>query len=296
VLFLLLFLLALNTGGSLVPWTHPLVLASLPLSAVFLAIFVYTEKHVAKEPIIPLESFKDRSVVSSCLTFLFMVMSMFCAYFFIPIYSMLRGANATSAGMQLMPFSIGISIGSLGAGLTMNRTGRYYYLGVASMFLFNLGTGLFITFSLTLPSWPQYLYLLFFGTGYGATLTVGLVALIAAVKHEEQATTTSTSYLFRATGGTIGAAVGSAVFQTALRSNLRARLGESKQALKVAEKVLQDFGEVLKTQPPWREPVMQAYMDALKTVFVAAFLLGAMGMVTMAVMREYKLHKTLDRK
>jgi len=79
VLFLTLFLLAINTGGALVPWTHPLVLTCLPLSFVFLAGFVYTEKYVASEPIIPLGIFEDRSVAAACLTFLFMVASIYCA-------------------------------------------------------------------------------------------------------------------------------------------------------------------------------------------------------------------------
>jgi hypothetical protein len=78
VLFLTLFLLALNTGGSLLPWSHPLVLTCLPLSFCFLATFVFTEKRLAKEPIIPLEILQDRTVASSCLTVFFMVMSMFC--------------------------------------------------------------------------------------------------------------------------------------------------------------------------------------------------------------------------
>ena len=79
VVFLTLFLLALNTGGTVVTWTHPLVLICLPLSFVFLAAFVYTEKHVAEEPIIPLGIFEDRTVAAACLTFLFMVMSVYCA-------------------------------------------------------------------------------------------------------------------------------------------------------------------------------------------------------------------------
>lgn len=79
VAFLTLFLLAVNSAGTVVPWTHPLVLTCLPASALFLASFVYTEKHVAREPIIPLESMKDRTVVATCLCFLFLAMSVYCA-------------------------------------------------------------------------------------------------------------------------------------------------------------------------------------------------------------------------
>lgn len=195
-----------------------------------------------------------------------------------------------------MPFSVGISIGSLGAGLIMNRTGRYYRLGLASMFVFNLGTGLFCTFTLHTPRWPQMLYLLFFGMGYGATLTVGLLSLIAAVKHSEQATTTSSSYLFRATGGTIGAAVGSAVFQTSLRTHLLKQLGDGEEAGEVIRRVLQDFGEVAKLVQPWKGEVTDAYMSALRMVFTVGFALGTLGLLTIAAMRENKLHKTLDRR
>ena len=42
--FLILLLVGLNSGGNIVPWSHPLVTSSLPLSAVFLALFVYVEE------------------------------------------------------------------------------------------------------------------------------------------------------------------------------------------------------------------------------------------------------------
>jgi hypothetical protein len=86
VLFLTLFLLAINTGGTLVPWTHPLVLTCLPLSFIFLVGFVYTEKYIANEPIIPLGIFEDRSVAAACLTFLFMATSIYCAVCHIDTY------------------------------------------------------------------------------------------------------------------------------------------------------------------------------------------------------------------
>ena len=208
---------------------------------------------------------------------------------------MLRGSSNTEAGIHFAPFPIGISVGSLGCGIAMNRTGRHYWLGVLSMFLFNLGTGLFCSFDLDTPDAPQYLSLFLFGAGYGASLTTGLVALIAAVKHSEQATATSASYLFRSTGGTMGAAAGAAVFQTALRTNLDRRLGGGEVAREITERVLRDFKEVLKVEMPWRSLVVDAYMQALWTVFFTAFLMGTLGMLATAATREHKLPRRLDR-
>ena len=191
---------------------------------------------------------------------------------------------------------MGISVGSLSFGIAMNRTGRHYWLGILSMLLFNLGTGPFCSFDLNTSGAPQYLSLFLFGAGYGASLTVGLVSLIAAVKHSEQATTTSASYLFRSTGGTIGAAAGAAIFQTALRACLGRRLGGGEVAREITERVLRDFKEVLKVEMPWRPLVVDAYMQALRTVFFTAFLMGALGMFAAAAMREHELHRRLDRR
>lgn len=43
VLALVLLLLGLSLGGNTVPWTHPLVLTTLPLAAVVLAVIVYVD-------------------------------------------------------------------------------------------------------------------------------------------------------------------------------------------------------------------------------------------------------------
>ena len=43
ILALVLLLSALNSGGNIVPWTHPLVLTTIPLSVAFFGIFIYVE-------------------------------------------------------------------------------------------------------------------------------------------------------------------------------------------------------------------------------------------------------------
>jgi hypothetical protein len=78
VTFLVLFLLVLNTGGVILPWTHPLIMACLPLSFVFLGAFILTEKKFAKEPILPLEIMKDRTVAAACMASSFCVMTFYC--------------------------------------------------------------------------------------------------------------------------------------------------------------------------------------------------------------------------
>lgn len=74
---LVLLLVALNTGGNIFPWTHPLVLTCLFLSSLCLFAFGYIEKNLAKEPVIPVGLLTDRTVLAACMTNWFMVMSLF---------------------------------------------------------------------------------------------------------------------------------------------------------------------------------------------------------------------------
>lgn len=77
VISLVLLLIALNTGGNMLPWTHPLILTCLPLSMLFLFAFGYIEMNLAREPIIPVGLLADRTVLAACMTNWFMVMSVF---------------------------------------------------------------------------------------------------------------------------------------------------------------------------------------------------------------------------
>ncbi|KAI6792590.1 putative major facilitator superfamily transporter, partial [Hortaea werneckii] len=83
---LILLLLGLNSGGNIVPWNHPLVYISLPLSAVCLGLFIYIEDRVAPEPIIPVRLLLNRSVISACLTNWFVTMGVFAMLYYGPVY------------------------------------------------------------------------------------------------------------------------------------------------------------------------------------------------------------------
>ena len=85
VLSLVLLLLALNSGGNVVPWNHPLVYVSLPLSFVSLLVFIYVEDRVALEPIIPVRLLVDQTVLAACLTNWFATMSVFALIYYGPV-------------------------------------------------------------------------------------------------------------------------------------------------------------------------------------------------------------------
>ncbi|KAI9841894.1 MAG: hypothetical protein M1838_003348 [Thelocarpon superellum] len=293
---LVVFLLGLNAGGNFVPWTHPLVIVSIPLAAVIFAGFIYVEEKVASEPIIPVRLLLNRTVASACLTNWFLTLGVFALIFYLPIFFQIQGLSTTQAGVRLIPQSIGAAIGSLGTGLIMNKTGRYWHLNVGVQLTYLTATALICSLDLDTPTWPPFLYLFLAGVGYGGMLTITLLALISAVEHADQAVITSASYAFRSTGSTIGITVCSAVFQNLLKMQLWARFGGRSDAAHVIAKLRESFDEIRHLPPDWRPGVLQSYVDALRGVFLTCFGFAALGLVASLFMREHTLHRNLSRR
>ncbi|ESZ93689.1 MFS multidrug transporter [Sclerotinia borealis F-4128] len=295
ILTLILLLLGLNSGGNIVPWNHPLVYVSLPLSLASLLGFIYIELYLASEPIIPVRLLANRTVVAACLTNWFVTMVIFMILFYVPLYYQVRGESTTAAGMRLIPQSIGASIGSLGSGIIMNRTGKYKSISLITLTMLVIGTALLSTLNSNSPDWPIYIYLTLTGIGYGATLTTTLLAIISAVSHDHHSVITSASYAFRSTGSTIGITIASAVYQNILKSDLWEKFGDQPDAENVIGKIRNSFDELDRLPVGWREGVVECYMHAFRGVFLTAVGLALLMAAAGACMRQNVLHSRLDR-
>ncbi|QSZ35569.1 hypothetical protein DSL72_008439 [Monilinia vaccinii-corymbosi] len=296
VLTLVLLLLGLNSGGNIVPWNHPLVYVSLPLSLVFLLAFIYIELYLASEPVIPVRLLTDRTVFAACLANWFGTMAIYMIIFYVPLYYQVRGASTTASGMRLVPQSIGCSIGSLGSGIIMNRTGKYKAVSLITLAMLVVGTGLLSTMNSKSSDWPIYIYLALTGIGYGATLTTTLLAIISAVSHEHHSVVTSASYAFRSTGSTIGITIASAVYQNILKTDLWEKFGDRPGAEDVIRKIRDSFDELNRLPEGWKEGVTESYMDSFRGVFLTAFLFAVLMAGAGSAMRQNVLHDRLDRK
>ena len=296
IITLVLLLLGLNSGGNLVPWKHPLVFISLPLSAVFLLIFIYVEHTHASEPIIPVKLLLDRTVLSACLTNWFTTMSAFGLIFYGPIYFQVKGLSTTQAGERLIPLSVGMAFGSMSVGLIMRVTGRYYLLSAIVTLVMVVSLAVTSSFNLTTPAWEPFVVFAFAGFGYGGMLTATLLALISAVAHEHQAVVTSASYAFRSTGSAIGVTIASAVFQNVLNIELWDRFGDRKGATEVIDRLRKNLGELKSLPPEWKAGVLDVYMDALRDMFLTTLGIAILGFLVGLAMREHKLHDNLARK
>lgn len=193
--FLILLLFGLNTGGSIVPWTHPFPLTTISLSPIVFILFLWWESK-AKQPIIPVKLLLNRTVLAACLSNFFCTMVIFALLFYIPLYLQVRGRTSTEVGLIILFSPLGSFFSSVGAGIMMNKTGRYTGLSIASLVLMIAGVIVFGLLNENTHDWMTAMVFLLVGTGYASMLTTTLLACIAAVEHAHQAVVTSATCEF----------------------------------------------------------------------------------------------------
>ena len=294
VSFLVLLLLGLNAGGNVVPWTHPLVLSTLPLSLAILAGLVWWESR-ARQPIIPVRLLAHRTVLAACVANLTCTMVIMMTVFYIPLYMQVLGHSATQAALRILGSPLGVSVASVGSGYLMKQTGRYVGLGVGVVLLLAAGVMVLTFLGERSHPWLPFAGMALVGAGYGGMLTVTLLACIAAVDHSQQAVITSATYAFRSVGATVGITAASAVYQNVLLAGLRRRFGHLPGAAEEIARIRDDLAELGRLPDGWRDGVVASFMEAFRGVWLTALAMAVVGLVSISLMRQHKLHSNLAR-
>jgi DHA2 family multidrug resistance protein len=105
-------------------WTSPVVLLWFGVGAIGLLAFTIIELFVAKEPLLDLRLFRQRTFLLASLVGFVSVVALFAAEFLLPIYlQSLRGRTALETGLILLPLAVALGIGMPLAGRVYDRTG-----------------------------------------------------------------------------------------------------------------------------------------------------------------------------
>jgi EmrB/QacA subfamily drug resistance transporter len=102
-------MLALVWGGNQYAWASFEVVGLLALTAALLAGFIWAERRHARDPILPMELFKNPIFRLSTIIVFLIGMAMFGAILYIPLFAQgVLGRSATNSGVILMPMVLSI--------------------------------------------------------------------------------------------------------------------------------------------------------------------------------------------
>ncbi|MEU6782076.1 MFS transporter [Nonomuraea angiospora] len=95
-------------------WGSPVTVATLALAAVLLAAFILVERSTAREPLIRLGLFANRSVAGANAYNLLVGAAMAAAFYFASLYlQRVLGTGPALTGVEFLPFALGVVAGSV---------------------------------------------------------------------------------------------------------------------------------------------------------------------------------------
>ena len=216
-----------DASGQLYAWTSANVLAFLVAAVVLTAGFVLIERRT-KEPIIPLDLFRNRSYSTiNAATFL-VAFGFFSAIIFLPRYfQAVQGLSATASGYRTWPLMLGLILSSTLSGVLVSRTGKYKGMLIGAGAVLTLGMFLMTRLQVDTGYWTLSLWMAIAGLGVGPTFSVTTVALQNAVPVRRIGVATSNLTFFRQIGGSVGLAIAGSIFALTFANQLPTQLSNA---------------------------------------------------------------------
>ncbi|MGW4945438.1 MDR family MFS transporter [Actinoplanes sp. NPDC004185] len=189
-------------------WDSPRALGCYAVGLIGIVGFILAERAYKDEALLPLRLFRNRTVAVGSISSTIIGMAMFGGLLTVPLYlQIVKGSSATEAGLQMIPFVIGIMAGSIAAGQLIARTGRYRIFPIIGSTLMLVALGLFSLIGADTPLWKTMLIMVVMGLGLGGNMQPMITAVQNAVSPREIGVATSSVTFFRSMGGTLGTAI-----------------------------------------------------------------------------------------
>ena len=291
-------LLGISVYGPQDGWQTSKTLITLVGALALILLFIFQESR-AKEPILPLALFKNHTFsVTSFMAFIIGA-GMFGAIIMLPLYlQIVKGDSATSAGLKLIPFMIGIVTMSIVSGKLITKHGHYKRFPIIGLALMTVGLAMLSTLTETTAFWKLAIYAILVGAGLGLSMQTIVIALQNSVEFRDLGVATSANTFFRSIGATMGVALFGTVYASRLAHNLpieiekvrasnpAALVGatpEKFEALKENTAVLQSF------TPELQAGIVHAFVNSFHVVFLAAVPITIIGFLVAFILRETPL-------
>jgi EmrB/QacA subfamily drug resistance transporter len=283
--------LVASLGGTTWAWGSAQTIGTAAAGVALLVMFALVERR-APEPVLPPSLLRNDVFRVTALLSLIVGFAMFGSITFLPLFfQTVFHSSPTGAGLRLIPLMGGLVLTSVGSGRTIAATGRYKLFPILGTAVMTLGLFLLSRLALHSSALTVDLYLLVLGLGLGMVMQVLVLAVQNAVPYGVLGAATSGVTLSRGIGGSFGAAIFGTIFTTRLRSGLHGVLPGQLSA-QVAKGGRLSGAQLAQIPPSARNAYENAYVHALRPVFLVAAAIGLCGFLLSLMLREAPLRAT----
>ncbi|MDJ1131791.1 MFS transporter [Streptomyces iconiensis] len=207
-------LLWVTFAGDKYDWISWQTYAMIGGTIVLALLFMLVESK-AKEPIIPLRLFRNRTITLASVASLFVGIAMFGATVFLSQYFQLaRGKSPTMAGVMTIPMIAGLFVSTTLSGQIISRTGKWKLWLCGGGVLMTAGMGLLGTLRYDTTYWHMAIFMALLGLGVGMMMQNLVLATQNQVAPKDLGAASSTVNFFRSLGGAVGVSALGAIMAT----------------------------------------------------------------------------------
>ncbi|MEV5953535.1 MFS transporter [Streptomyces sp. NPDC051987] len=269
--------------------TYAMVGGSIALGLIFVLV-----ESKAKEPIIPLRLFRNRTITLASLASLFVGVAMFTGtVFFSQYFQLARDKSPTMSGVMTIPMIGGLFISSTVSGQFITRTGRWKAWLVSGGVLVTAGLGLLGTIRYDTAYWKMSIFMALLGLGIGMMMQNLVLCTQNQVAPSDLGSASSTVTFFRSLGGAVGVSALGAVMARRITHYVTEGAAALPHKYQVAlagssssDDSLPDLG---KLPAPLRTLMESAYGHAIADVFLIAGGLAALAFLISLFIKEVPL-------
>ncbi|MBL1091429.1 MULTISPECIES: MFS transporter [Streptomyces] len=269
-----LLLVWVTLAGDKYDWLSWQTAAMVGGAVVLGAVFVFVETK-AKEPIIPLRLFRNKTITLASMASLFVGIAMFTGtVFFSQYFQLARGKSPTMSGIMTIPMIGGLFVSSTVSGQIITKTGRWKAWLVSGGVLLTAGLGLLSTIRYDTEYWHIAIFMALMGLGIGMMMQNLVLATQNQVAPSDLGSASSVVTFFRSLGGAVGVSALGAVLANRVTHYVKDGLAElGPKAAKAAAHASGNSGGIpdLDALPaPLRTVMESAYGHGVADVFLYA--------------------------
>ncbi len=215
-------LLTIAEQGRTWGWSSGRALLCYAVGAVGVASFLYAEKRMGDDALIPLRIFRLRAAAVVIGASVVVGAAMFGAITVLPQYmQIVHGASPTEAGLMMLPMVLGMMTAGIVTGQITSRTGKIRMFPIIGSAMAGLAmVALSFVSADTSLLWVMG-GMLFLGLGLGQCMQPLTIIVQNAVPPREIGVATSSATFFRQLGGTLGVAVFLSLLFSTLGDNIK---------------------------------------------------------------------------
>ncbi|TSD94515.1 MFS transporter [Gordonia rubripertincta] len=281
-------LIWVTLAGKNFDWVSAVSFGLVALGLALLAVAIWVESR-AKDPIIPLHLFKERTTTLATIASIAVGVALFGGAVFLGQYFQIaRGYSPTAAGLLTLPMVFGSVVSATLSGRLITKYGRWKNYLVAGSIVMAVGFGLLATIDAHTNMAVLSGYLFALGLGMGMTMQNLVLAVQNTVEPKNLGAATSTVTFFRSLGGAAGVSVLGAV----LSNHVTDLIGQGLRAIGVTQSGSGGAGlsNLNELPAPIAAIVRGAYGDGTARIFLVSMAMAIVGTIAVLFIKEVALN------